>query len=127
MIRRPPRSTLFPYTTLFRSYRATRKSPSSPGRKAAISPKSPRRSKSAIRFKSFDSTRCKEIPPSTSTPAAARSEEHTSELQSLRHLVCRLLLEKKKKLNKSALDEKSQVTQPEAEESTVAPRASAWQ
>src|ERR1039458_10445002 len=65
MIRRPPRSTLFPYTTLFRSG-----------------------------------------PPATSRPRGAeivptragrtRSEEHTSELQSLRHLVCRLLLEKKK-------------------------------
>src|SRR2546423_2827524 len=67
MIRRPPRSTLFPYTTLFRS------SPSS-------SPSSSRRS-SAV------STRPGEAPQ--------RSEEHTSELQSLAYLVCRLLLEKK--------------------------------
>src|SRR5471030_3421099 len=65
MIRRPPRSTLFPYTTLFRS----RYSWSAPS--AATSGPS-------------------------STPAVTRSEEHTSALQSLRHHVCRLLLEKKK-------------------------------
>src|ERR1039458_9874983 len=65
MIRRPPRSTLFPYTTLFRSVHAR-------GR--------PARS----RYGRTD-RRC----------GMARSEEHTSELQSLRHLVCRLLLEKK--------------------------------
>src|SRR5947199_1647662 len=69
MIRRPPRSTLFPYTTLFRSGRYAN------GRKAA-----PRCAQAANR-------------PSLTS----RSEEHTSELQSLRHLVCRLLLEKKKK------------------------------
>src|SRR2546422_5128145 len=81
MIRRPPRSTLFPYTTLFRSTIPT----PSPG--------------------------CRTPPPCTSrlgrcrrpSPAPAqsagtrRSEEHTSELQSRLHLVCRLLLEKKKK------------------------------
>src|SRR2546429_7331836 len=66
MIRRPPRSTLFPYTTLFRS---------------TPWPTRPQRI----------STR---VPPG---PAATRSEEHTSELQSRLHLVCRLLLEKKKK------------------------------
>src|SRR5947199_4145772 len=65
MIRRPPRSTLFPYTTLFRSR------PRPPSRACSSRPRS--------------------------WPARARSEEHTSELQSLRHLVCRLLLEKKKK------------------------------
>src|SRR6185369_17945871 len=67
MIRRPPRSTLFPYTTLFRSSR----------------PKAPLRSCSRW---------------SDSCPYPARSEEHTSELQSHLNLVCRLLLEKKKKL-----------------------------
>src|SRR5947199_3310410 len=74
MIRRPPRSTLFPYTTLFRSS-------SSPAPMAAISDWTSRFLSilSSVRA----STRC-------------RSEEHTSELQSLRHLVCRLLLEKKK-------------------------------
>src|SRR5258708_12781775 len=81
MIRRPPRSTLFPYTTLFRSrnsWPSTRASPTSrvPGTpQTSSSPRCPRRS-----------------PPS-------RSEEHTSELQSPDHLVCRLLLEKKNKLH----------------------------
>src|SRR5438046_5684394 len=72
MIRRPPRSTLFPYTTLFRS------------RRWRCSP--PRAS-----YKSFH--RMASISP------IGRSEEHTSELQSLTNLVCRLLLEKKKKTN----------------------------
>src|SRR5258705_5777551 len=68
MIRRPPRSTLFPYTTLFRSHFAQ----ALPGarRRHLVRAQVPRKEN--------------------------RSEEHTSELQSLRHLVCRLLLEKKK-------------------------------
>src|SRR5262245_62369095 len=75
MLRRPPRSTLFPYTTLFRS-----------AKMAAIS----RRILVAT---------CSR-PRGTGRPGSvtSRSEEHTSELQSLRHLVCRLLLEKKKKI-----------------------------
>src|SRR5258705_7889530 len=72
MIRRPPRSTLFPYTTLFRSVSGTSIARSSIARRSRTSPK-------------------------FSRPSMWRSEEHTSELQSLRHLVCRLLLEKKKK------------------------------
>src|SRR5438309_7745406 len=77
MIRRPPRSTLFPYTTLFRS-------PSSwPWRSAPRSRRGARSSPPATRAG----------PPASSS----RSEEHTSELQSQFHLVCRLLLEKKKK------------------------------
>src|SRR5437016_10890920 len=75
MIRRPPRSTLFPYTTLFRS--RTRSMPLSERR--------------ARRARPFLAAR---RPP-------WRSEEHTSELQSLTNLVCRLLLEKKKKKNKN--------------------------
>src|SRR2546425_5359051 len=71
MIRRPPRSTLFPYTTLFRSGRDD----------------SPPRSSRSAPSASISSARA----------TAARSEEHTSELQSLAYLVCRLLLEKKKK------------------------------
>src|SRR2546423_9801627 len=67
MIRRPPRSTLFPYTTLFRS--------ALPVRPPAAAPR----------------------PDPTRAPAWRRSEEHTSELQSLAYLVCRLLLEKKKR------------------------------
>src|SRR5258708_21768638 len=77
MIRRPPRSTLFPYTTLFRSRR--------------------RRSRSPVR----STCRCWSTrPPASSSIGPVRSEEHTSELQSPDHLVCRLLLEKKKKKNK---------------------------
>src|SRR6266550_6167077 len=72
MIRRPPRSTLFPYTTLFRSPAPSRRTVRLPGSRW------PRRS-----------------PPSCAR--RRRSEEHTSELQSRLHLVCRLLLEKKKK------------------------------
>src|SRR5438309_5668285 len=68
MMRRPPRSTLFPYTTLFRSSRPSARLP-------------PSASASALQL----------------CPATKRSEEHTSELQSQFHLVCRLLLEKKKK------------------------------
>src|SRR5688572_31756210 len=75
MIRRPPRSTLFPYTTLFRSPCATRRRCS-----GKASP--------AIRG-AFLTPSC--------TNACSRSEEHTSELQSQSNLVCRLLLEKKKK------------------------------
>src|SRR5437899_4124096 len=81
LIRRPPRSTLFPYTTLFRSTfdRAT-------ARPSRMWPRSrARRSSKRVR-RTTTSRRC-----------WRRSEEHTSELQSLRHLVCRLLLEKKKK------------------------------
>src|SRR5258705_2259447 len=98
MIRRPPRSTLFPYTTLFRSHgrrtggmavgdhRLRRRQPAAqcrqpgricrPARHPRLSPRARRRSSHHL---------------------PDRSEEHTSELQSLRHLVCRLLLEKKKK------------------------------
>src|SRR5258708_12825503 len=81
MIRRPPRSTLFPYTTLFRSGRSCRTifGPSSASRGPAP-PRSPASSR----------TRPKSL-------GTRRSEEHTSELQSPDHLVCRLLLEKKKK------------------------------
>src|SRR2546422_7364891 len=92
MIRRPPRSTLFPYTTLFRSRRRSGRSrPSihahttSAGATAAFSlERSPNASAAALQ-------------PACARPRAARSEEHTSELQSRLHLVCRLLLEKKKK------------------------------
>src|SRR5262245_66600978 len=80
MIRRPPRSTLFPYTTLFRSqctYAGARTGPEDSRRRSRAPEASP------------DGTAV--------AGAARRSEEYTSELQSLRHLVCRLLLEKKKK------------------------------
>src|SRR2546426_8395194 len=80
MIRRPPRSTLFPYTTLFRSHAASRVPPN------AGSMMSP-----------LQALWRKPYPVSGSGPP--RSEEHTSELQSPCNLVCRLLLEKKKKNN----------------------------
>src|SRR2546430_9355037 len=72
MIRRPPRSTLFPYTTLFRSHRPP------------LLSRGPR-------------PRDRRTPRPTPPAPRARSEEHTSELQSQSNLVCRLLLEKKKK------------------------------
>src|SRR5258705_3679347 len=81
MIRRPPRSTLFPYTTLFRSHRE--KLVPKTGR---ILPPCPPLLSHPIR--TIQNPKSK---------IYLRSEEHTSELQSLRHLVCRLLLEKKKK------------------------------
>src|SRR5690242_21386051 len=87
---RPPRSTLFPYTTLFRSPRMrpmTRRRPPSVG--IITAPHHRRRSARA---------RCFILPGKH----GLRSEEHTSELQSHVNLVCRLLLEKKKKNNKNA-------------------------
>src|SRR5262245_63839598 len=85
MIPRPPRSTLFPYTTLFRSRIASM---------AASADRTTVTSTTGMRASIWRS--CLK----TSRPDWSRSEEHTSELQSLRHLVCRLLLEKKKKKKK---------------------------
>src|SRR2546422_2918023 len=85
MIRRPPRSTLFPYTTLFRSHGIRDCEERGPLGEPAHPP-----------------WRTHRRPNSSTQPmrhsAAPRSEEHTSELQSRLHLVCRLLLEKKKKV-----------------------------
>src|SRR2546425_7819699 len=89
MIRRPPRSTLFPYTTLFRSSLALA---AEAGRTFADF------RLSALTLPVWFSAALGELPwfgPRRTTPAG-RSEEHTSELQSLAYLVCRLLLEKKK-------------------------------
>src|SRR5262245_63961175 len=84
-IRRPPRSTLFPYTTLFRSKDRPQR-----GQETA--------SRSVLAWqRSHCQTRAMPPPTISATTPTTRSEEHTSELQSLRHLVCRLLLEKKKK------------------------------
>src|SRR2546426_9307305 len=83
MIRRPPRSTLFPYTTLFRSLF----SGVARAQKAEDRPRCHRGHVAALLIEPIGI-------------AAARSEEHTSELQSPCNLVCRLLLEKKKKKNK---------------------------
>src|SRR2546429_6234370 len=90
MIRRPPRSTLFPYTTLFRSRAAHDHSRCSRTSSTRSWNKGSRR---IARVRG----RAREIRTSPSTPAGRRSEEHTSELQSRLHLVCRLLLEKKKR------------------------------
>src|SRR3712207_6903350 len=84
MIRRPPRSTLFPYTTLFRS------GPPSPGRSPAIPPSRSPTAPTCVNARRPSSTR-------RCACTTRRSEEHTSELQSRQYLVCRLLLEKKKK------------------------------
>src|SRR5256885_9873071 len=82
MIRRPPRSTLFPYTTLFRSPRSSRRRRASCVHSRACWRKA-QRSSSITAFRKRSTT-------------IRRSEEHTSELQSPCNLVCRLLLEKKK-------------------------------
>src|SRR5690348_18136937 len=92
MIRRPPRSTLFPYTTLFRSL-------SMLGRGGA------RQNSGRFRFRPVG-------PEQAPAILRARSEEHTSELQSPVHLVCRLLLEKKKNKISSLIEFKS--SQPDA-------------
>src|SRR3712207_7168946 len=81
MIRRPPRSTLFPYTTLFRSYVTSVEAPD------------PRTLVITLR-KPWNQL----LPNLVSLPVIPRSEEHTSELQSRQYLVCRLLLEKKTKI-----------------------------
>src|SRR5438034_3507709 len=86
MIRRPPRSTLFPYTTLFRSLRF------GDGR--------------------FTGGYFCDKPDATPVPKFLRSEEHTSELQSHSDLVCRLLLEKKKKKKKNKNEKLVQIKQP---------------
>src|SRR5690348_17628658 len=86
MLRRPPRSTLFPYTTLFRSVRTARA-----GRRRLVSAWSSERV-SHPELAILPSGACRD-----GRIASSRSEEHTSELQSPVHLVCRLLLEKKKK------------------------------
>src|SRR3989441_6509489 len=90
MIRRPPRSTLFPYTTLFRS--EERKLPAEEARRGGV----PR--EQIERLVHFGRTAPADGAPEEQLVAivVARSEEHTSELQSLAYLVCRLLLEKKK-------------------------------
>src|SRR3712207_8519286 len=96
MIRRPPISTLFPYTTLFRSVPAAAEAPP-----PALPLQSPSPAVAGARTVLPDATGSPSSPtpeptPATSPPAAAaRSEEHTSELQSRQYLVCRLLLEKK--------------------------------
>src|SRR2546427_2641408 len=97
MIRRPPRSTLFPYTTLFRSHRAAGARDRGAGGRILA--------RAATRSRSAGDDRAPRQPGDDVTlvhraeHTSARSEEHTSELQSQSNLVCRLLLEKKKKKN----------------------------
>src|SRR2546430_10326036 len=88
MIRRPPRSTLFPYTTLFRSVEVTalHASQQAPG--------PAHRGRAAVDHRAVDQQLIAPLPQAHADEA--RSEEHTSELQSQSNLVCRLLLEKKK-------------------------------
>src|SRR3989441_3865574 len=102
MIRRPPRSTLFPYTTLFRSRVGAVALASHQALAAATRPRY-----SPVRVSTF-----------TMSP---RSEEHTSELQSLAYLVCRLLLEKKKKLRDLCAGG-DVVTHPSNADTTTRPR-----
>src|SRR3989442_11867810 len=96
MIRRPPRSTLFPYTTLFRSRAPQGRGVPAreQGRHAGASPPRLRRRAPALQRV----LRRRRLDRAALSP---RSEEHTSELQSRPHLVCRLLLEKKKKKTKT--------------------------
>src|SRR5438874_10669497 len=89
MIRRPPRSTLFPYTTLFRSRSCVKRSP--PRSFCKTTGESPPAYGASRRSRSC-------------AGGDSRSEEHTSELQSRRDLVCRLLLEKKKKKYKQIIN-----------------------
>src|SRR2546429_4749095 len=86
MIRRPPRSTLFPYTTLFRSLVQIQATAAVTSVTSSIT--SPSRDQGSAAGYTFQNRLA---------PGVIRSEEHTSELQSRLHLVCRLLLEKKKK------------------------------
>src|SRR2546426_6934841 len=95
MIRRPPRSTLFPYTTLFRSVSENRINKASFGKQQVVSViTSTFPARSAISLKR---SRSPLLPAERIRRSGDRSEEHTSELQSPCNLVCRLLLEKKKK------------------------------
>src|SRR5207244_11437819 len=94
MLRPPPRSPLFPYTTLFRSRSAARRESSTPTTSRCSLPSSRRGARPRDLHHAGTVTE--------------RSEEHTSELQSPDHLVCRLLLEKKKKKTKQKINKKKQ-------------------
>src|SRR5438105_12901654 len=94
MLPRPPRSTLFPYTTLFRSHRCplSQRKTITPSLAAAISSMT----RHTLFFQPTSETFSSPIPTLHRLKIGRRSEEHTSELQSRVDLVCRLLLEKKK-------------------------------
>src|SRR3712207_7296287 len=97
MIRRPPRSTLFPYTTLFRSAPIQHEVFQSPGGGVAMAMYNLDESIRDFARASMNYGLQRGYPVYLSTKNTIRSEEHTSELQSRQYLVCRLLLEKKKK------------------------------
>src|SRR5690348_17560961 len=97
MIRRPPRSTLFPYTTLFRS-RSRRRA-----LMEQVEPPDGRIERIDGRIQEVTAPRAAAVTRLATIPGVNRSEEHTSELQSPVHLVCRLLLEKKKKRTNRAV------------------------
>src|SRR2546425_1803111 len=97
MIRRPPRSTLFPYTTLFRSDSEQQPRP-------AIQRARGRRPADHWRNRTGKGANKRRPNGALFQRSVGRSEEHTSELQSLAYLVCRLLLEKKKKKSSPLLD-----------------------
>src|SRR3712207_7887268 len=99
MTRRPPRSTLFPYTTLFRSKPPVRKA--APAKSSNSNTKSTKAARPSAAKQSAAKASKKPAPAKSAASGKAggkaqRSEEHTSELQSRQYLVCRLLLEKKK-------------------------------
>src|SRR5947208_4691242 len=100
MMRPPPRSTLFPYTTLFRSqrYRVGVGNIDPPAVHQECLDVSPARQRKRKEVVAHEGT-LRDVEPRR--PAGTRSEEHTSELQSPDHLVCRLLLEKKKTMMRS--------------------------
>src|SRR2546425_2684401 len=98
MIRRPPRSTLFPYTTLFRS---------------VLRPENEAHTRPRRRYEAMGLGGHFNCGSATATVKVTRSEEHTSELQSLAYLVCRLLLEKKKNIRHSC--KRIQPHQPQLE------------
>src|SRR5260370_20175495 len=92
MIRRPPRSTLFPYTTLFRSETIN---------EAEVARAKAQMKAGLLMALESSSARAEQLARMSSRAPSARSEEHTSELQSHLNLVCRLLLEKKKRLSEA--------------------------
>src|SRR3712207_7258817 len=102
MIRRPPRSTLFPYPTLSRSVSLEPGLPLPAAAGRADLPARPRRNRRKLRPARRDAER-------RGRGAEVRSEEHTSELQSRQYLVCRLLLEKKKKNRKVVQEGRSHI------------------
>src|SRR2546422_3220147 len=126
MIRRPPRSTLFPYTTLFRSRQIANSGTSaSMARPTSSSSRSSRAAETSYTVAcgvSPNRAGSRSPPPVRTKP---RSEEHTSELQSRLHLVCRLLLEKKKHSRRDELIREDIATDRGTRKGGGRPRASA--